>query len=156
MELNSFFTKLIAVGFITLLLGLVGLSEGAGYVTISVNHKTLSISPRHVDLGGRYGVPEIGLGHIVFICNVTVSLNPLLYPMSYLIGNGKSSCVCKEAAYPMVVNKKYETMNNAKFGAVFPEFLRNLPYIFVIGFLINFFITKLYLKISSKFDLAGE
>lgn len=147
--LRSFLKKLLATGFVMLFLGLVALSDGAGYETTEINHRTLTLVPKTVDYGGRYGVGEIGVGCIVFICNVDVALNPFLYPLSYLMGNGKSACASKATACPLVINKKDEAMSDAKFGAVFPEFLRNLPYIFVIGFLIESAIEKLYRKVRS-------
>jgi len=146
--LRSFLRKLLATGFVMLFLGVIALSEGAGYETIEVSHRTLTLGPRIVDYGPHHGGSgEIGLGCIVFICNVDVALNPFLYPLSYLMGNGKSSCISSEAACPLVMNLKDEAMDSAKFGAVFPEFVRNLPYIFVIGFLIESVIEKLYRKV---------
>ena len=146
--LRSFLRKLLAIGFIMLFLGVIALSEGAGYKTTKVSHRTLTLSPRVVDYGPYHGGPgEIGLGRIIFICNVDVALNPFLYPLSYLMGNGKSSCTSLKAAYPLVMNLRDEAMNSAKFGAVFPEFLRNLVYILVVGFLIVSVIEKLYRKV---------
>ncbi len=143
-----FFLKLLATGFVMLFLGLVALSEGAGYETTEVSHRTLIIRRRTFDYGPYHGGRgEIGVGHILFICHVDVSLNPFLYPLSYLMGNGKSSCTSSAATCPLLTNLKDEAMNSAKFGAVFPEFLRNLAYIFFIGFLIVSVIEKLYHKV---------
>lgn len=149
--LHSFLKKSLVTGFIILFLGLIALSEGTGYETIEISHKTLTFGSRTVDYGALHGGPgEIGLGHMAFICNVNVSLNPFLYPLSYLMGDGKRSYTSWKVACPLVINYKDEVMNSAKFGAVLPEFLKNLPYILFIGFLIESVIEKLMQKFFSK------
>lgn len=155
---HSFLKKLLSTGFAVLFLGIVALHEGAGYETIRINSKNIRIIPWMVDIGGVGGMRgfEVGTGGILYICIVNVSLNPFLYPLSYLLWNGKSSCTSTAFAYPLLWDKSHEAMDSAKFRAVFPEFLRNLPYISLIGFLIELLVEKLYRKSCSKLDLVEE
>lgn len=144
--LRPLLNRLIVTGFFILFLSVVALREGLGYETIGISSRNIRVTPWRVDYGSVGGVRgwEVGVGGRLYICNVNISLNPFLYPVSYLLGNGKSSCTSGELAYPFLWNKSHEAMESAKFGAVFPEFLRNLPYICVIGLLIALLVKKLY------------
>jgi len=145
--LRSLLNKLPTTGVFILLLAFLALRSGTGYETTEVNHEILVITPQIADFGGRFGLPEIGIGHFVYICNVNVSFNPFLYPLSFLSGKGNASSTSRESSSPLLVNKKYEALDSAEFSAVFPEFLRNLPYIVVIGFLMGLLAEKLYCRI---------
>ena len=142
--LRPFLKKLLATGFVMLFLGLVALHDGVGYETIEINVKTTEIIPHVYDFWGPG--PETGAGGVLYTCNVIISLNPFLYPLSYLLGNGKISHTSGHFDGPILHggSARYEAMESAKFGAAFPEFFGNLPYIFVIGFLIESLVEKLY------------
>ncbi len=142
--LRSSLKKLLATGFIVSFLGLIALYEGVGYETIEINVKTAQIVPHVYDFWGPG--PETGAGGVLYTCSVTISFNPFLYPLSYLLGNGKISHTSGHFDGPILHGggARYEAMESAKFGAAFPEFFGNLPYIFAIGFLIESLVEKLY------------
>lgn len=135
--------KLLITGFVMWFLGVIAFYEGIGYEAIGTNVRIVRVVPHVVD----YKIPEAGLGGNLYIGYVNVSLNPFLYPLSYLLGNGKSSCIAKVFDGPILVGKRNEAVDTAKFGAVFPQFLTNLPYFLFVAFLIAQFLEKLHHKV---------
>lgn len=146
--LRSSLKKLLATGFITLLLGLFALYEGVGYETINVSGKTTSILSSGCDV--RMGPYDANVVMVLHEYSANVSLSPFFYPISYLLGNGNSSNIYRKLDDPLLPDRGHGMVDNAKFGAVFPEFLRNLPYLFLIGFLTELLIEKLYRKVQSQ------
>jgi len=135
--------KLLITGFVMLFLGVIAFYEGIGYETIGVNCEKIVVIPHVFD----FKIPEAGLGGNLYIGTINVSLNPFLYPLSYLLGNGKSSCIAKVFDGPILVGRRNEAVDTAKFGAVFPQFLTNLPYFLFVAFLIASILEKLHHKV---------
>jgi len=140
--LNLSFKKLVLFIAFMLLLSVIALSEGIGYNANEITVETEHVVPRVHDLFGPG--PETGVGGINYTCTVNVTLNPLLYPLSYLFGNGQISHTFTVFDGPILyAGKRYEVISSTKFGAVFPEMCRNLLYYLIVATVVIFSTEKL-------------
>lgn len=145
--LNLPLEKILFVAIFTLLLSIIAFSEGIGYNANEITVESEHVLPRVHDLFGPG--PETGVGGILYLCIVNISLNPLLYPLSCLSGNEQVLHISAILDYPVLyAGRKYEVISTAKFGAVFPEVCKNFAYYLIVSIIILFLAEKAYNKIS--------
>jgi len=140
-----FLKKLVPMIIIMLFLSFLAFSEGIGYKVINESSETITIYFGDIDV--RMGPYDANIAVFIRRLTVNVSLNPFLYPISYILGDGKNSNTHEKFYHPLSPDKGYDIKDDAKFGAVIPEVLKNSPYLLFIGFLIVLFTEKMFHKL---------
>lgn len=143
--LNRIVKEIIVIGFLCFFMSLLGLREGIGYWVSAVTVKSTLIVRYDVDLGGGY---DQGLGYIAYSCDVTIHLNPIIYPITYILKGGKTSATVNTLEGP-ILNRYgyYRATESAKFATAFSEFFGlNILYIIAMSFLIERALFVIYRK----------
>lgn len=144
---------LLTTGLVTLVFVIFALTEGVGYQG-SANLTSI----RHI--GSHISTLNFGL----FNCSVKLdlSLNPVLYPISYSCGKGQLSGVF-DIIYsppPFDENRNLPTSSEAKeiiLGNItWIEMLNNLPYLFFISLPIGLALTKTAQILNKKITASRK
>jgi len=162
-ELQSFLIRLIRrllfSGIIIIPLAGAALSEGTGYhiLNISYNKTLLRLGP-YIDLSPPPGdyARSPACGTVLYWCSVNVSLNPIFYPLSHLFQEETQSNMYTVVIMgPILATSEHDVNETTILTAVSGEFLRNIPYLLIVAFIIETLLEGIFSRIRVKLKMVS-